>query len=137
MAMTSKAEHDLDAALAALAREVGTVEPRPGAELTSGVLADAALTALAREAHAAAPRPGRELVARVLADAAAVAAENAARQPARSRNPGRGAGTRRGGLADWLFGWTAGAVVAMSLGSRDRHGRGAAVRQPAYPRQRQ
>jgi hypothetical protein len=115
--MASKADGDLDAALGALAQELGAAGPRPGPALTAGVLADAAVTAFARDVNAAAPRPTPELVARVLADAAAVAAE-CPTPPAAARS-GAGARTatrRRSGLAEWIFGWTGGAVAAMALG---------------------
>jgi hypothetical protein len=115
MVMTSKADGDLEAALSALARELGPAEPRPGPELTSGVLADAALILLAREVDAVSPRPSPELVARVLADAAEVAAAGAARHPALPSGQRRRA-PARAGVAEWLFGWRGGAVAVMTLG---------------------
>lgn len=119
--MAKRSEMDLDAALAALAREVHDASPAAGPDTRALVMADAALTTLAREAADAAPRPGADLVARVLADAAEVSAT----KPAANRNPvpqsakRRGALTgalgARGGLMDLLFGWRAGAIAAMAL----------------------
>ncbi len=118
--MTSKADGDLDAALSALAREVGAAPPRPGPALTAAVLADAAVATLAREVDAGAPRPSDTLVARVLADAATVAAERPQR-PAPQAGRVRGAAARppklsKWALSKWLFGWKGGAVAAMVLG---------------------
>ncbi|HET7409141.1 MAG TPA: hypothetical protein VFJ13_02990 [Paracoccaceae bacterium] len=139
--MSERTERNLDAALAALARDVADTAPRPGDALTASVMADAALTALAREAAESAPRPsgalaasvladaaltmlaretaeaapkpGPDLVARVLADAATVAAESPAAAPASRRRTGA---TPAGlGLLDRLFGWQAGAIAAMTL----------------------
>jgi hypothetical protein len=108
--MSKRSELEIDAALAALARDVEAAAPLPGRALADAVLADAAVAALAREAAGAAPRPGPELVARVLADAAEVTASRPV--PARACRAGVPA---RGGLLDWLFGWQAGAVAAMTL----------------------
>lgn len=117
--MSKRAEHDLDMALAALAREV-TVQPDRG--LGEAVLSDAALTILASEAAAAAPLPRADLVARVLGDAAEVTAERAraadAKAPARHREaPPRKAQPQktRTGLLDLLFGWQTGAVAMLML----------------------
>lgn len=69
---------------------------------------DRALDALAHEVAAATPRPGADLMARVLADAAQVApprpAPSVTLAPARPRT-----------LGEILFGWTGGAVAALSL----------------------
>jgi hypothetical protein len=124
--MARRAEVDLDAALAALARDVRAGEPRPDAALFARVWADAALTALAAEAQAASPRPGPALVARVLADAASVAADRSApalrpRSPAGAASPGARLRPRPGAqpvarFTAWVFGWAGGAVAAMALG---------------------
>ncbi len=117
--MTSKADGDLDAALSALARELGPAQPRPCPELAAGVLADAALATLAREVEAASHRPGAQLVGRVLADAATISAAVTAERAAEQSTPSRqrsGETARRRELTGWLFGWRGGAVAAMVLG---------------------
>lgn len=112
--MSNKTEHDLDMALAALARETA---PLPDRKLGEAVLTDAALTIFAREAMAAAPQPGPDLVARVLGDAAEIAAgRNAlARTASPARDPELRASTRRIGLIERLFGWQAGMAAVMML----------------------
>lgn len=110
--MSERTEHNLDMALAALAREA---QPQPARELADIVLADAALTVLAREVTAATPRPGHDLVARVLGDAAEMAAE----RNATARTGSEAQRTRprpiRTGLMERLFGWQIGAVATMML----------------------
>ena len=71
-------------------------------------MVDQALAELARESTAKAPRPGPDLMARVLADAASVAPRHKA--PAMATTA-----ARPRTLADVLFGWTGGAVAALSL----------------------
>lgn len=133
--MAKRIEMDLDAALAALAREAQDASPRPGPDLSALVMADAALSVLAHEAAQAAPRPGRELVARVLSDAAEVAATNAAADavPAAPWRRRAGGGLVQGGLVGLLFGWRAGAVACMLLGLAVGMGLGLEIEPGALP----
>jgi len=112
--MSMKTEHDLDMALAALARETA---PLPDRKLGEAVLTDAALTIFAREVVAATPRPGPDLVARVLGDAAEITAERSAltKAAAPARRPDLRTRTRRVGLIERLFGWQAGVAAMMML----------------------
>lgn len=128
--MADAEDKQVEEALARLAREVNAAAPRAHADLTARVMDDAAdvtaeasdaalesladtlvdpaLEALAHEVNARAPKPGTDLMARVLADAASVAppmeAASVSTRAARPRT-----------LGDILFGWTGGAVAAMSL----------------------
>ncbi|MFK7943318.1 MAG: hypothetical protein AB8B85_10460 [Paracoccaceae bacterium] len=71
-------------------------------------LVDQALADLAREVEAKTPRPSADLMARVLSDAASVA-------PARTDQTMDMMDARPRTLADILFGWTGGAVAALTL----------------------
>jgi len=112
--MSKKTEHDLDMALAALARETA---PQPDRELEEVVLTEAALTILAREVGAATPLPGPDLVARVLGDAAEITAERREliETAAPARRPELHVRTRRIGLIERLLGWQTGVAAMMML----------------------
>lgn len=112
--MSKKNEHDLDMALAALARETA---PLPDRGLGEAVLTDAALTICAREVMAGTPLPGPDLVARVLGDAAEITAERRAliKTAAPARRADLRTRTSRTGLIERLFGWRAGVAAMMML----------------------
>lgn len=75
---------------------------------------DAALAALVREVERSAPRPGPDLVARVLADAAATVpvTPGVAATGNTARDTGEGLIET---LFGWTSAWTGGAVAAMAL----------------------
>lgn len=144
--MAMRSEVDLDAAMAALAREAHDAAPRPGPDLSALVMVDAALTVLAVEAAEAAPRAHGDLVARVLSDAAEIGASRAAATAA-DRSAAQAAGTsRRGiwgvlapggvahaGLVHILSGWRVGALACMLLGLILGLGLGLEVKTGALP----
>lgn len=100
--MVEKADFDLDAALAALAREAGAASPAPGPDLVARVLADAAEVSAGRRPAPARARPVARPVAGPLAGKAA--------------GGGGRFGAFSGAISGAIFGWTTGAVACMALG---------------------
>ena len=73
---------------------------------------DTALDELAREARAATPLPGPDLTARVLSDAAMVSSERAPRTVGAKASQ---ALPVQRGIFEILFGWTSGAIAAVTV----------------------